>query len=246
MQLEKRLMWHNPFQMFTSFSPRQSLAQVLNPSTYPDTGVFLGGDPMNAKRLAKKSKAPLIGYGEHSFRGFDAFFQKSRESDLMLSGLCPQDSTSREGIALLPGSRPEHLLVALPLMIKILDDTASATVLLSPFTNQQTIDDLKSTHPNLRFKQMTHPNDLAHFKTAITIPGTNTMQLAVLGVPFLMIFPTHDHVFKNGWFAWTFALAFLGGLLKRFILRVAVSKSVSALPNQYFNYMFAPNWYDLP
>ena len=125
----------------------------------------------------------------------------------------------------------------------MLDDTASATVLLSPFTNQHTIDDLKSTYPNLRFKQMTHPNDLAHFKTAITIPGTNTMQLAVLGVPFLMIFPTHDPriLRMDGLLGLLLHLPFLGGLLKRFILRVAVSKKRQyALPNQYFKNHVCP------
>ena len=102
----------------------------------------------------------------------------------MLSDLTPMPRSQRNGVALLPGSRPEHLAVALPLMAQMIDDPSTVTVMLSPFTNQQTISDLQARYPKLLFKQMTSPNDLASFNLAITIPGTNTMQLAVLGSPF--------------------------------------------------------------
>ena len=225
------------------FTPRQTLAQIWSPTLLPDRVVFLGGDPMYAKRLAKKAKVPLIGYGEHQFRGFDAFFRKSPSSDLMLSDLTPMPRSQRNGVALLPGSRPEHLAVALPLMAQMIDDPSTVTVMLSPFTNQQTVSDLQARYPKLLFKQMTSPNDLASFNLAITIPGTNTMQLAVLGVPFLMIFPTHDPSIlrMDGLLGLLLHLPFFGTLLKRFILRVAVSKTRQyALPNQYFKAHVCP------
>ena len=68
--------------------------------------VFLGGDPMYAKRLAKRCKVRCIGYGEHPFTGFDAYFRKSQHSDLMVSHLQPVNQNQREGLVVLPGSRP--------------------------------------------------------------------------------------------------------------------------------------------
>ena len=38
------------------FTPSQTLAQIWSPTLLPDRVVFLGGDPMYAKRLAKKAK----------------------------------------------------------------------------------------------------------------------------------------------------------------------------------------------
>ncbi|MGC6367990.1 MAG: hypothetical protein ACON35_08355 [Candidatus Marinamargulisbacteria bacterium] len=225
------------------FSPTESIKQVVSPTMIPNVVVFLGGDPMYAKRLAKRCKVRCIGYGEHPFSGFDAYFRKSQYSDLMVSHLQPANQNQRDGIVILPGSRPEHLAVALPLMLKIVADQSPVTVMMSPFTAPDLMAHYRKQFPAITFCHMTDPNDLARFHCALTIPGTNTMQLASLQIPFLMILPTHDaRILRlDGVMGLLLLIPGLGFILKRLILSVAVSpKRLYALPNQFFKRHVCP------
>ena len=224
------------------FSP-DSIKQLVSPTITPNVVVFLGGDPMYAKRLAKRCKVRCIGYGEHPFTGFDAYFRKSQHSDLMVSHLQPVNQNQREGLVVLPGSRPEHITVALPLMLKIVEDQMPVTVMMSPFTAPDLMAGYRDKYPSITFCHMTDPNDLAGFHCALTIPGTNTMQLASLQIPFLMIFPTHDaRILRlDGLIGLLLLIPGLGSLLKRLVLSVAVSpKRFYALPNQFFKRHVCP------
>ena len=57
----------------------------------------------------------------------------------------------------------------------------SFDVMLSPFTDNKTMNVLEERYPNISFKRLTNINELSGYKFALTIPGTNTMQLAYFG-----------------------------------------------------------------
>ena len=108
---------------------------------------FMGGDPFYAKRFALKTGSTLIAYSEHNWdaNDFDLLITKSNNYDLMVSGIVQTPIENRFGTVLLPGSRPEHLKVALPIMLSMAASMDSFDVMLSPFTDNKTMNVLKET-----------------------------------------------------------------------------------------------------
>ena len=211
------------------YRPKETLKMVYL-STTMQSGVvfFMGGDPMHAKRFSLKTGSKLVGYFEKKLNDnvFDYLFFRTDTSNLMKSGLSPLPLTDRKGLVLLPGSRPEHLLVALPLMLDICDGIDDVTVMLSPFTTDSSYESLKITYPGCHFIRMNDPNDLAPFKYALTIPGTNTMQLAYFNIPYLMIFPTHDYrvLRMDGLLGLILMIPIIGPMVKFIVLNLFVKK----------------------
>jgi hypothetical protein len=229
------------------YLPSETLTCLFSKCADFSTGTvfFMGGDPMHAKRFSKKIGARLVGYFNHRIPtdGFDFFIFKSKGIDLMAEDLAPSPIDDRQGVVLLPGSRPEHLQVALPMMIEMASFYPEVTVMVSPFTSKQQLNLFESLYPDTVFQRMTDPNDLSRYKFALTIPGTNTMQLAYLGIPFLMILPTHDSriLRMDGFLGLLLYVPLLGKLLKFLILNIKVSKSaLYALPNQAFGHAVCP------
>ncbi|MEK9728186.1 MAG: hypothetical protein VW397_08810 [Candidatus Margulisiibacteriota bacterium] len=205
---------------------------------------YLGGDPAYAKRFAKRTQSDFLAYSENKLntKGIHFYQQKSRVLDLMKSGLSPFPIEQKKGVVLLPGSRPDHLKVALPIMLDIVNDEA-VTVMLSPFSNPSELMTIQTKFPNIKLQVLNDVSDLGKFKYALTIPGTNTMQLAYLSVPFMMIFPTHDSsvLRLDGLFGLFLHLPIIGLILKRIILNIAIKqKRFYALPNLYFNEYVCP------
>ena len=92
---------------------------------------------------------------------------------------------------------------------------------------------------------LTNPNELAPFKYALTIPGTNTMQLAYLNIPFFMILPTHNpNILRlDGALGLIIQAPILGHVLRRFIIQIMARRPrLYALPNQYFKQAICPEW----
>ncbi len=70
---------------------------------------------------------------------------------------------------------------------------------------------------------------------AITLPGTNTAELAILGIPMVVVFPMNklDEVPIEGLLGALSEIAFVGKYLKRIVIKQAVKKMrFVALPNQ--------------
>ena len=164
----------------------------------------------------------------------------------MASGLTPYPTQTQSGLVLLPGSRPEHLDVALPFMLHItkhITPTIPFTVMISPFTPTQTFQTLCQTYPTITFKHQSSPNDLAPFKYALTIPGSNTLQLALLNIPFLMILPTHNSKILRltGILGLLLTIPLLGNMLKFIIIHImAKLNQTYAIPNKLLNKKLCP------
>jgi hypothetical protein len=225
-------------------SPRQTLRTMIRCQYPSGTVFFMGGDPMYAKRFSKKTRSLLLGYTEHSLsnNGFELLVQKSTTMDLMTAELLPEPPEHREGIALLPGSRPEHLEIALPIMLSM-SQNHSVVVMLSPFTPLKTQQTLQKNYPTVPFKLLKNTQELASFKFALTIPGTNTMQLATLNIPFMMILPTHNpRILRlNGVLGCLLNIPVMGLALKWLALNIMRRKKRRyALSNQYFNATICP------
>ena len=191
--------------------------------------VFFRGRPHSCKRFSKKTNSRLLGYSESSLSpsGFDALTIRSLGADLMAEGIVPTPNHLRKGVVLLPGSRPEHLDVALPLMIQLSQAISDITIMLSPFTSPQKARDIQKKYPSHSIAIMRSINDLSSFKCALTIPGTNTMQLAYFSVPFMMILPTHQSKILrlNGLMGLLLMIPIFGPGLKYLAYRVLVQKT---------------------
>lgn len=232
------------------FTPTQTLNQlyIKQPIYESGTVIALGGNPMYAIRFAKQSNSKLIGYTEHELDAtpFDRLFLKSDGYDLMASGITPIPEDERHGIVLLPGSRPEHLSVALPFMLNVMSECNTdlpIQVMLSPFVSDDQLLTIQQQYPKESIQRLQSVNDLAGFKFALTIPGTNTMQLGLLGIPFLMILPTHrSKVLRlEGLIGLLLMLPLIGPLLKWVCLRIIEKRNVHyALPNLVLNKSCCP------
>ena len=200
---------------------------------------------MHAKRFSKRTKSQLVGYFETEYKdpAFDYIFFKNDDIDLMASGIDCIALDRRKGIALLPGSRPEHLQVALPIMLNMANDRDDVTVILSPFALDSDVSYFKALYPTVNFHRLIDTNDLAHFKYALTIPGTNTMQLAYLNIPYVMIFPTHESniLRMTGLIGLLLLIPILGAVLKFLVLNLSVRKNkIYSLPNRQFKSHVCP------
>ncbi|MBL6722622.1 MAG: hypothetical protein ISQ13_01285 [Candidatus Margulisbacteria bacterium] len=237
-------------QSFTKVSkvhaPMETLRHAWLGTTHePGVVFFLGGDPIHAKRFSKKTNSRLLGYSENSISpsGFDALTIRSLGADLMAEGIVLTPNHLRKGVVLLPGSRPEHLDVALPLMIQLSQTISDITIMLSPFTSPKKARDIQKEYPTHSVVVMRSINDLSRFKIALTIPGTNTMQLAYFSIPFMMILPTHQSKILrlNGLMGLLLMVPILGPGLKYLACRVlGQKKRLYALPNQLLNKAVCP------
>ena len=227
------------------FSPVKTLTNMINIKEQKGVVFFMGGDPLYAKRFAKKTGSTIIAYSEHDWPStdFDLLINKSDTCDLMCAGLDLVSINERSGVVLLPGSRPEHLQVALPIMLKMVGEMSEFDVMLSPFVDSKTLNRLTNEYPTVSFRILSSVNDLSQYKYALTIPGTNTMQLAYLKIPFMMIFPTHDaRILRlNGLAGLLLFIPLIGSILKRIILSLAIRKKrFYSLPNIFFKKQVFP------
>jgi lipid-A-disaccharide synthase len=72
---------------------------------------------------------------------------------------------------------------------------------------------------------------------AITIPGTNTLELALAGLPALVLLPLHkpEMLPLEGFWHWLLSGPGLRGLKQRFVWRLAARLPHLALPNLWLN-----------
>lgn len=186
--------------------------------------LHLGGDPVHSLVLAKRLgwRVLIYTYGppRRVFRYFDRVMvldEKAREDfvssgipmermdvvgDLITDSVEPSSSSpSKEGIiGLLPGSRREHFVHLLPLLIRVCDllhkTLPSYKFLLlvakSIERDWSIKEDYIETPSGVRIGVMRDGIEVMKgARLVITIPGSNTGQLAALGVPMLVILPLH-------------------------------------------------------
>ncbi|MEK6558291.1 MAG: hypothetical protein AABZ14_08335, partial [Candidatus Margulisiibacteriota bacterium] len=165
--------------------------------------LFLGGDLLWALFLKWRYRFKAIAYteGDQSWKMFyDAFFLRDRDGDLMYAYFQQSqadESLIRElkktrNIVFFPGSRPEQFKHLFPLMqrvVSLLPKEVRSIFNIASFIPAEMIQKYLRKDIAIEYD---HGHTLELMKSAtlaVTIPGTNNIQLAYLNVPALIIFP---------------------------------------------------------
>ncbi len=160
-------------------------------------------------------------------------------------------------VAMLPGSRDHFFRFLTPYFLDIASALATIypqttfQIIVSPFLSpdllEQTRDTVARSWPHLRVAWVLDGMwaALAHSDLVLTIPGTNTLELAMAGVPFAVILPTHqvERIPVEGVLEWVARVPGLGRWIKGGILshHLATRRFV-ALPNVRAGKLLVPEW----
>jgi len=187
----------------------------------------------------------------------DPRFSRGGENEVVVGNLILESidrnlSVDGSAIAFLPGSRPYGLKLILPLMLetaeilkKTLDD--SIKFIVSPFIPLETLnryvpvnfrlegDKIISGSGNVYILEYGGSWDwVRDVGLAINIPGTNTLQLALLGIPQITILPLQwaEYIPLEGMVEWISRIPLIGKpIKKRIIYRLIPKIRFVALPN---------------
>jgi len=156
----------------------------------------------------------------------------------------------------MPGSRDYLFRALVPYFLNIADqlhrqEQVRFQMVVSPFLPHDVIDAVRRnaqrTFPDLALVWiMNEPwPALGESDFVVTVPGTNTVELAAAGVPFAAIAPEEliDHLRLEGLANWITRLPVIGRPLKRAVaLRAVRRQRFIALPNQHAGRLIAPEW----
>lgn len=187
----------------------------------------------------------------------DSRFSKGRENEIVVGNLILDSvdttiSIDGSSIAFLPGSRPYGLKLIFPLMLETAEQLKKIVnnpikFIISPFIPLETLDNYIPN--NFRIQQdkiiseLGNTYDIAHgatwewvrdVKLAVNIPGTNTLQLAILGIPQITILPLQwaEYIPLEGILEWISKMPIIGKKIKRTVVYKLISKiKFIALPN---------------
>lgn len=149
-------------------------------------------------------------------------------------------------IAMMPGSRLWEIKYLMPLYEKIIDQIKKDSpdvqfmLIISPFTQVKEIEEYKGHHA---FDAFAYFDSIKAADLVITIPGTNTAQLAALGIPMVVMFPLDrpEAIPLQGLAHYITMAPILGNLLKRAIAKYVNAKTkFFALPNIKANQEIVP------
>jgi len=224
--------------------------------------LFLGGDLMHAALIAKKTNYPAYAYLAGRYIGWRSFFKKffvadaslfknpekiEEVGDLMADSITAlSKEQAREKwhlkaedlvLAFMPGSRKWEIDQVLPLyekIGKILKKALPALqlqLIISPFISMKDIETCAAHH---LFEVFAPLDSITAADLVLTIPGTNTAQIAALGLPMLVLFPLDNPevIPLEGLLHYICCLPILGSLIKK-SLAFWVNKKTKffALPN---------------
>jgi len=159
-------------------------------------------------------------------------------------------------VSFLPSSRDYLFRALVPYFLNIAKqlhrlEHVRFHMVVSPFLPHEVIDaarlDAQRTFPDLAVTWVVNEPWLALGESdfVVTVPGTNTVELAAAGVPFLAIAPEEliDHLRLEGVANWITRLPVIGRPLKRALaLRSVRRQRFIALPNQHAGRLIAPEW----
>jgi len=149
-------------------------------------------------------------------------------------------------VAFMPGSREWELKHMVPLyekiakLVKKRDPNYQLLMTVSPFITIEKIEKYLNGH---HFDAFIPFASLPAADLAVTIPGTNTAQLAVIGLPAIVVFPLDrpEAIPLEGILHYITAIPILGYLLKKLIAWVVNHKTkYFALPNMKADKMIMP------
>ncbi len=159
-------------------------------------------------------------------------------------------------VSFMPGSRDYLFRVLVPYFLRIAsqllqrENAVLFQLAVSPFLSPAVVravrGDAERAWPGLSVHWIDEPwPALARSDLVVTIPGTNTVELAAGGIPFVAIAPEEmlDHLRLEGVANWITRLPGFGRTLKRAIaLRMLSSRRFITLPNQRAGRAIAPEW----
>jgi len=187
----------------------------------------------------------------------DPKFSKGRKNEvvvgnLILDSIDTSISIDGSSIAFLPGSRPYGLKLVLPLMLETSEQLKEKMdnpikFIISPFIPLETLSEylpssfrvennkIISSSGNIYYIERGGSwNWVKDVKLAINIPGTNTLQLALLGIPQITILPLQwaDYIPLEGILEWISRIPLIGRFIKRTVINKLIKKlNFIALPN---------------
>ncbi len=149
-------------------------------------------------------------------------------------------------LAMLPGSRDSFFQLLIPYFLQVANALAPIhpemmfQIAVSPFLSPPLVtqfrEEVARAWPRLRVEWVSDHlwTALARSDLVLTIPGTNTLELAMAGIPFAVLLPTHrvDALPAEGVLEWVGRIPGLGRLIKELALpRYLASRPFLALPN---------------
>ncbi|MFN3698983.1 MAG: hypothetical protein ACK4SU_02145 [Dictyoglomus sp.] len=239
---------------FNSIIPSHKYWNCFNGKKDNSILFHIGGDLFFNFALSKVWKSIPIAYIEKEFwvgrfyrRIYSVKDMKLRNSisvgDLRFDFL-PDNGFSETGkIALFPGSRAYGLKFYIPFYLALVKElikdfnNLSFTMFFSPFINKaikdKFIEKFKPLFEELPIKveDLTDMNKVKNYLLAITLPGTNTIQLAYMKIPMFVVFPLHRPEFipLEG-----LANIFKGKIRERLIEFYLSRNPYLALPNKLY------------
>lgn len=226
--------------------------------------LFLGGDLFYAVWLKKRLRARAIAYTDGNRRwvsSFDAFVTREDIGDLRVDGINAHPASDydfkrlrldpeKKRLLFFPGSRPAHVDTLLPIYMDVIHRLAPEypdwefVINFAPFVSEAYhLAQLKQVYVNAVVLQEDSQLILKCCDLLCTLPGTNTGEAALLGVPMLVVLPTQrPEVFQlDGVAGMLGNIPLLGAGLKRLLIALILPHiPYVALPNRWAKQMLVP------
>ena len=165
--------------------------------------MYLGGDLFLGVLLKKRFGFKAIAYteGMKSFKGqYNKFFTREEDGDLMFSYfdhyyedmVVTKALSGEKNIVFFPGSRAQQFKLLFPLLQKVvplIDKKYQCVFSVSPFISDKLVNSLIENKNLIKYYRNKSYELMKSAHLAVTIPGTNNIQLAYLNIPALVIFP---------------------------------------------------------
>ncbi len=222
---------HRPFAWV--FAVSEALAQRLDVQGVPRQRILVTGDPRADAVAAARNMPPVS--PSHP----------------------PASSTRRPRLSFLPGSRDHFFTFLVPYFLDTTKALApshpglSVQIVVSSFLSPALVEETKRKvdrrWPDLPVEWLSDQAwaALGMSDLILTIPGTNTVELALAGIPFAVVVPTHEisRMATEGILEWVSRLPGLGRLIKGAVLsHYLATKRFVALPNQKAGRAVVPEW----
>ncbi len=222
------------------FAASETLAQELRAQGVPQERIVVTGDPrVDAVRDGSHLPSPS--------RGAPGTIDSAR----------PTTERADAIVSILAGSRDHYFRTLLPYFMATADALTAirpgvtfqiiAAEFLGPDVLSAMQEQTRRRWPALRVVWVTRdPWDaVARGGLTLTIPGTNTAELAILGVPFAVVVPLQllDHVPAEGLLEYVGRIPGVGVLIKREAVRRYFARPrLVALPNLRAGRPIVPEW----
>lgn len=227
--------------------------------SYQNKGIilFLGGDPLYPLLLQKKTHFKLFAYVEKELKAKKAYtkiFNRSSFGDLMTDSLSSTNVNFNLAnfekktikIALMPGSRIAHIKYMAEILKPIAQSLKEKNPKYSFFWKISPFIEVEKFARIVKSPDIAIKTNFDNIDFAITVPGTNTAQLAICGIPMLVLMPTNkpELIPMEGLIDYLGKIPILGKKIKKVFFSLASKKiKYLSLPNILTNSKIVPEFF---